>query len=231
MEKVKILGIAGSPRKNGNTTKMVEGALQGAMSVSGVETDLYELAGKKIGYCVSCYKCVEKGECVIKDDLQDIVKRYMEADGIIWGAPVYHMSIPASMKAVFDRMGCSVVSHYAGRGKDVPRLGKACGVLTNGYHRYGGQDFALNFMMNSCVLMNGVVVSGDKNTGSYVGAAACTGSPDLESKDVILKDEEGMRCAESVGRRVAEMARIIKVGISTLKNELPAEYFYTWEEV
>jgi multimeric flavodoxin WrbA len=229
MEKVKILGVSGSPRKNGNTTKLVQKGLEGAMTVPGIETEFYELAGKKIQYCIACYKCIEKGQCVIKDDLQDIVKKYMETDGILWGAPVYHMSVPASMKAVLDRLGNSVLAHYIRIGKDIPRFNKVCGVLTDGASRYGGQDLTLSFMVNSCVLMNGVVVSGDTMVGSYIGAAACTGGPDPLSKENILKDEEGMRCAESVGKRVAEMTRIVKTGLSALEKELPSEYFYKWE--
>lgn len=229
MQKLRILGIVGSPRKDGNTAKLVKKALEGAMTVSGIDTEFYELAGKKIQYCVACFKCLEKGQCVIKDDLQDIVKKYMDADGIIWGAPVYHMSVPASMKAVLDRLGNSVLAHYIRIGKDIPRFSKVCGVLTDGASRYGGQDLTLSFMVDSCVLMNGVVVSGDTMLGSYIGAAACTGGPDPLSKENVLKDEEGMRCAENVGKRVAEMTRIVKAGILALEKELPSEYSYTWE--
>ena len=70
MEKVKILGIVGSPRKNGNTVKLVERALDAAGAFPWVETDTYHVAGKKVGHCISCYKCMEKLECVIKDGLQ-----------------------------------------------------------------------------------------------------------------------------------------------------------------
>jgi multimeric flavodoxin WrbA len=72
MQKLKILGIGGSPRKNGNTTKMVQKALEAAANVEGVETELYELAGKKINYCIACYKCLEKGECAFDDPVNEI---------------------------------------------------------------------------------------------------------------------------------------------------------------
>jgi multimeric flavodoxin WrbA len=226
MEKVRILGVAGSPRKDGNTTKLVQKALEGAMTVSDVDTELYELAGKKIHHCLSCYKCMEKGQCIIEDDLQPFTERYMEADGIIWGAPVYHISIPASMKALFDRLGSMLSVHYFREGKDLPRFSKVCGVVTGGGHRYGGQELALSFMIGSSLLMNGVVVSGDTMLGSYIGAAACTSmGPSPIEKDNVLKDEEGLRCAASVGKRVAEMTWIVRSGISTLEKKLPGEYF------
>jgi len=62
MERVKMLGIVGSPRKNGNTAKLVAKALEAASAFPWVETDLFEVAGKKISHCVSCYKCMDKGQ-------------------------------------------------------------------------------------------------------------------------------------------------------------------------
>jgi multimeric flavodoxin WrbA len=89
MQVVEILGISDSPRKGANTAILVKKALEGAASVLGVKTEFYEMAGKKLHHCMGCLECSERGVCVFKDDLQDFIKRWMEADGIIWGAPVY----------------------------------------------------------------------------------------------------------------------------------------------
>jgi len=221
--------VAGSPRKDGNTTKLVERALEGAAAVEGVETELYQLAGKKIHHCISCYKCMEKGECVFDDDLMDFIDKYLEADGVIWGAPVYHMSVPASMKALLDRLGNLIICHYLHKGMGVPRFSKACGVVTNGGHRYGGQDLTLSFMIGSCLMLNGVVVSGETLMGSYIGAAAHSGQGmDAFAKDNILNDAEGLMCAEGVGKRVAETTLIITAGKVALGEKLPEEYSSEW---
>lgn len=234
MQKVKILCVAGSPRKNGNTTKLVKRALEGAMSVPGVETELYEMGGKKFHHCTGCLNCSETGVCVFKDDLPDFINRYMQADGIIWGSPIYHMSITGLMKNAIDRMGNSTLCNWVKRGLEIPRLSKVCGTLTVGAHRYGGQDLVNVFMINSSLVMNGVVVSGDTMLGNYIGAAANTGEVTLErlqSKEVVLEDEEGLKCAENLGKRVAEMTKIVKAGLLAMKDELPAEYFSVWEEI
>ena len=233
MQKAKVLGVVGSPRKNANTAKLVERALEGAMSVPGIETELYQRAGKKFHCCMGCYHCLETGGCVFKDDFQDFVRKYMEADGIIWGSPIYHMSITGLMKNVIDRLGNSTLCNWLKRGVDIPRLSKVCGTLTIGATRYGGQDLVNTCMIQSSLLMNGVAVSGDTILGNYIGAAAYTGviSPEqLRSKDVVLKDKEGMMCAENLGKRVAEMTKIVKAGIEAVKDELPSEYVYDWEE-
>lgn len=230
MEKVKILGIIGSPRKKGNTAKLVDKALEAAGAYPWVETDLFEVAGKKIGHCVSCYKCMEKGQCIIKDGLFDFHEKFIAADGILWGVPVYHMSVPSIVKALLDRFGNMTMMHYLALGKDVPRFSKVCGVLTNGASRYGGQDLTLSFLVNSCLLSNGIVVSGDTFADSYIGAAGWTGQmPNPLGEDNILQDEHAILSARSVAKRVAEMARIVKAGKAALGEELSDDYSYTWE--
>ncbi|HHY95292.1 MAG TPA: flavodoxin family protein [Firmicutes bacterium] len=234
MQTVKILGIVGSPRKNGNTAKLVKKALDAAAAVPGVETELYEMAGKDFHHCIACFRCLETGDCVFQDDLQGFVKKYLEADGVIWGAPVYHMAVPASMKAAIDRFGHCVICKYVTMGKEFPRFSKVCGVLTIGATRYGGQDMVMSFLVNSSLLMNGVVVSGDTIMGNYIGASGYTGGASAEqmtSKDVVLQDEEGLRCVTNLGKRVAEMTRIVKAGMLALRDELPPEYSYSWGEL
>lgn len=229
MEKINILGVVGSPRLKGNTYTYVETALESAASVFNVETELYELATKKIHHCIGCNTCMEKGNCVFDDDFQEFVVKFYQADGIIWGAPVYHMSVPASMKALLDRLGQMLLMHYLGKGSDVPRFSKVCGVLTNGGHRNGGQDLVLSFLLNSCLMMNGVVVSGDTIPGNYIGAAGWTGTgPDPLSKDNARHDIEGISSSRFLGQRVAEMTSIVKAGMFSMKDNLPREYFYEW---
>jgi len=227
MERVKMLGIVGSPRKNGNTAKLVAKALEAASAFPWVETDLFEVAGKKISHCVSCYKCMDKGQCVIKDGLYEFSEKWMAADGILWGVPVFHMSVPSVVKALLDRFANAAMWHYLKQGREVPRFCKAVGVLTNGASRYGGQDLTLSYLANSAILMKGIVVSGDTLSDSYIGAAAWTGQPpEVLAEDNILKDEHGIICAQNVARRVAEMARIVKAGKAALGEELPSEYSY-----
>jgi multimeric flavodoxin WrbA len=234
MQNVKILGIVGSPRKNGNTAKLVARALEGAKGVPGVEVEFYEMAGRKIHHCTGCLKCLDTGACAFKDDFQDFVRQYLQADGVIWGAPVYHMSVPANMKAAIDRLGNAVFCNFLSRGKDIPRFGKVCGVLTIGATRYGGQDLVMSFLVNSSLLMNGIVVSGDTIMGDYIGATGYTGGPSAEqlrSKDVVLQDTEGLQCVENLGKRVAETTRLVKSGFEVMEKEMPSEYFYSWEEL
>lgn len=230
MKQVKVLGISGSPRKDGNTTALVRKALEGAASVHNVATELYQLAGKKVHHCIACFKCLEKGRCIIEDDLQEIVDKYMAADGIIWGAPVYFVHLPASMKAVIDRLGNSLATRYVVQGGDIPRLCKVGGAVTGGAHRNGGQDLVLSYLNDCNLILNGFSVSGDTVTGSYIGSAAYAGGKDPIGKENVLYDSEGLHTALTTGQRVAEATKIVQAGITALGEELPSEYRYTWEE-
>lgn len=240
MEKVIILGVSGSPRKNANTAKLINKALEGAAGVPGVETEFYEMAKKRYHHCTGCYHCLKTGQCIYKDDFQEFVKSYFQADGIIWGAPVYHMAVPGSMKAMLDRFSNALLANSLKRSRSFPRFNKVCGVLTVGAVRYGGQDMVCSFLVNSSLMMNNIAVAGDTSLGNYIGAVGYVGVPTpepidrikrLKSRDVVLHDEKGLELAANLGKRVAEITRIVKAGMSALRKELPGEYFPAWEDL
>ncbi|MFP4194538.1 MAG: flavodoxin family protein [Desulfosalsimonas sp.] len=99
---MKILGIACSPRKEGNTELLMREALAAAES-KGAETELILAADKNISPCDACGACIEEGICVVDDDMQEVYKKLEEADGIIFGTPVYFLNVSAQAKAVIDR--------------------------------------------------------------------------------------------------------------------------------
>ena len=99
---MKILGLSCSPRKQGNTESLLGEALQGAQQ-EGAEVELYSVSGKNIEPCDGCRVCNTKGECHIKDDMQDLYNKLLGADGIIFATPVYFYSMTAQAKAIIDR--------------------------------------------------------------------------------------------------------------------------------
>jgi len=69
----------------------------------GAETELLTIWGKNIKPCDGCYSCAKTGKCHIKDDMQEIYLKLLEADGIIWGTPVYFFDVTAQAKILIDR--------------------------------------------------------------------------------------------------------------------------------
>lgn len=99
----KVLILSGSPRKNGNSDLLCDAFLKGATE-AGNQTEKIFIHSKKIGFCNACYYCKNHaGECVIKDDMTEILDKMQEADVIVMASPVYFYSIDAQMKAVIDR--------------------------------------------------------------------------------------------------------------------------------
>ena len=103
---MKVIGLNGSPRKQGNTGYLVRYALE-QLENKGIETEYIDLIDYNLGQCTGCYKCVEAKKCVIQDDFLEIFDKMVEADGILLGSPSYHSSMTPMLKAVLDRAGFS----------------------------------------------------------------------------------------------------------------------------
>jgi multimeric flavodoxin WrbA len=105
---MKIVGFVGSPRKGGNTETCVDEILKGAAE-KGAETKLYNIAHMNIKPCQGCMACMAKGNCIVDDDFQQVVKEINSSDAIVIGSPVYMGQMSAQTKAMFDRL-CSYIN-------------------------------------------------------------------------------------------------------------------------
>jgi multimeric flavodoxin WrbA len=98
----KILGVVGSPRKNGNTHILVSKILEGAAE-EGVAGDLVLLGGMTIRQCDGCHACWQGKPCSKNDDMNDVYPKIAQSDAIIFGTPVYWYGPTALMKGFIDR--------------------------------------------------------------------------------------------------------------------------------
>ena len=81
-----VLGLAGSPRRNGNTEILLDEALAGARE-AGAETEKIVLCTLKYSPCISCGSCEKTGRCVLQDDMQMVNERIIAADALIFATP------------------------------------------------------------------------------------------------------------------------------------------------
>ena len=110
---MKVLTILGSPRENGNTNSVLTW-LEDELKKNGHEVDRANVAGKKIGGCLSCYKCQGPDvefECAQRDDGTEILDKLKTVDAIVVGTPLYCWSFPGQVKCLIDRM-LSQGKHY-----------------------------------------------------------------------------------------------------------------------
>ena len=99
---LKVLGIAGSPRRGGNTDLLLAEVMRGAAS-RGAKIKTIILNDLKIAPCQHCDACLETGRCQIEDDMQMIYDELTQADRIVLASPVQFMGVTAQTKAMIDR--------------------------------------------------------------------------------------------------------------------------------
>ena len=112
---MKALFVNGSPRKNWNTHKMLESAMQGAKD-AGAECELVHLYDQPFKGCVSCFACKLKnakthGLCAFKDALTPILEKALASDVLVAGSPVY-FSYPTGMfRSFIERLLFPIMSY------------------------------------------------------------------------------------------------------------------------
>ncbi len=104
---MKVIAFNGSARKQGNTA-MLLGLVLDELKNEGIETELYNLAGKTLKGCIACYKCFKNKDrrCSVCDDsINECIEKMEAADGILLGSPTYFADVSAGMKALIERSG------------------------------------------------------------------------------------------------------------------------------
>lgn len=108
---MKVIGINGSARKDGNTSLLIK-AVFAELEAEGIETDLVQLHGKALEPCKACFGCGGKRQCVVKTDyFNECFAKMVEADGMVLGSPVYSADVTAGMKAFLERAGVVVATN------------------------------------------------------------------------------------------------------------------------
>ena len=103
---MKIIAINGSHKgKNGNTDVMVRAFLKGAEE-AGAEIENIYLSEKNINHCKACNACWFKnpGHCIIKDDMEEILNKFLNADISILATPLYFSNISSMLATFMDRL-------------------------------------------------------------------------------------------------------------------------------
>ena len=105
---MKVIAVNGSPRRNWNTAKLCQAALEGAAS-AGAETELVHLESLTFKGCISCYRCHSVKEydtetCYYKDELSPLLGKCISADAIIIGSPVYYGFTTGDVRAFMERL-------------------------------------------------------------------------------------------------------------------------------
>ena len=200
---MKALGINGSHRRGGHTSKMLDLVLE-VIQTADVETELLELTEFNIRRCVACNRCLRNPECSIQDDDMALLAEKMEAaDAIIIGSPVYFCSVTSLLKTFMDRTRWMHMHRN-------PLDGKIGAALTHAALRNGGQELT-QIVIERFLLAHGLYVVEARENGfpRYNLGPMGTLFDSLEGDTIRWKkgpldDELTVRMCRILGRKILE---------------------------
>ncbi|TGC09153.1 flavodoxin family protein [Methanolobus halotolerans] len=99
---MKVVGFAGSPRKDGNTDVLVQQVLDGAME-AGADVEKFYINDMNIKGCQGCNYCRSVDGCKIDDDMTKAYEALRDADGFVFGSPIYFFQLTGQMRQFIDR--------------------------------------------------------------------------------------------------------------------------------
>ena len=188
---MKIIGINGSPRREGNTSHMLATLFE-TLNAEGIETELLQVGGTDIRGCRSCYACIRNKDrhCSSTGDVfNDIFEKLVAADGMVLASPTYFADITPELKALIDRAGFvsrangGLFRHKVGAGVISLRRG-------GGIHAYD----TINHLFQICQMF--IVGSTYWNLG-FGGREG----------DEVLQDNEGLENMRDLGHSMALLLR------------------------
>jgi multimeric flavodoxin WrbA len=148
---LRVLGIMGSPRIKGNTDLLLDEALRGAQS-QGAEMEKITVDKLKIAPCREYYGCLRDGNCVIRDDMDDIYPKLLEADGIIVASPMFFYGLTSQVKALIDRCQALWARKYILK-QDLPDSGRKGAFIavgaTRGKKLFDGSIMTVKYFFQS----------------------------------------------------------------------------------
>lgn len=189
-----IIGLNGSPRADGNTAFLLNLALKKART-EGAKTELIHvaaiLASQKNPFCRACASPCP-GTCYHGSELERAYGQLAEADGIIFGSPVYFGTVSAQLKAFWDKT--------RKLRSDQALINTVGAAVTVGAARFGGQETTLKALFDM-MLVQGMIIIGDGHRSGDAGhQGGCAQQPAVE-------DENAAKRVLLLARRMVEVAR------------------------
>lgn len=192
---MKVLMLNGSPKSNGNTyTALLEIGKQ--LNKENIEYEIVQIGGAPMRDCIGCGRCTENG-CIFSDGgVNEFIAKAKEADGFVFGTPVYYAHPSGRILSFLDR-----VFYSGGRAfKFKPAASVAVA-------RRSGTTASFD-CLNKYFGISQMPVAGSTYWNNVHGAVP----------GEVSFDEEGMRTMRNLARNLAWMIRCFDAG---KKNGIP----------
>lgn len=212
--------INGSPRRKGNTAEVLEKALDGVRSIlPTAETGLVHLSDFNVAGCRSCFACKRKGgssygRCAVRDDLAPLLEKLADADGIIFGSPIYFMGVSAGLRALLERLLFPFGVYDAAYSSLAPKRMPTAFVYTMNVTEAGMAEFKLPALLSPLENFVGRIFSAPEilpvcDTVQFDDYSKYAAERFSEADKKRHREEhfpEDLRRAFALGRRMAERA-------------------------
>jgi len=180
----------GSPRRKGNTDLLLDEALKGAES-QGAETEKIIVDRLEIAPCREYYGCLRDGNCVIRDDMDWIYPKLIDADVVIVASPIFFYGLTSQVKALIDRSQALWARRYILK-QDLPDSGRRGALIsvgaTSGKRLFDGAILTVKYFFKSI----GV---------EYAGELLVRG---VDKRGEIKEHPTALKDAFELGRRLAQ---------------------------
>lgn len=210
---IRILAIAGTPVKEGNTEALLKEALSVTSSDPKVQTEIFNLSGLQIAGCQHCNWCLKNQTpekfCTLSDGMDGIYPALLQADAIILATPVHIGRMSGIMANLIDRMRVFVYGNlHRGELKD-----KVGGVLVVAFLRHGGLETTLSILNSTFALFNMIPVG---RGGLALSSLDGKGKVIKGTRHMVMEDSLGLASAKQVIERAVELAKIVQAGKKAL---------------
>lgn len=186
---MKVLMLNGSPHANGNAYVALH-EMEEVFHKEGIETEIDQIGVKPIRDCIGCGKCTDKG-CIFDDDIcNDFLKKAKEADGFVFGSPVYYAHPSGRILSLLDR------AFYCG-GRAFAF--KPCASVT--VARRAGTSTSFD-VLNKYATISNMIVVGSSYWNNVFG----------RKQGEAVQDLEGLQTMRNLAMNMAYLMKCLKAG-------------------
>ena len=189
----RVLCIAGSPRRYGNSERLLDALIAGVQAAGG---EAIKLVAKDagVGVCLGCNACSKDGRCIQRDGMDEVFVALDSADAIVVASPVFFATVPAVLKTLLDRCQPYWVRRYILK-EPRPAAKRPGAILLVGG---GGDPYGTGCALNPIKSVFAVLSVAADHVLEVVG-------PDKPGD--IVSQPDALQRAEEIGRQLVDAAR------------------------
>ena len=192
---MKVMMLNGSWNPSGSTGAGLK-IMAKVFAQQGIETETFCLGTKPVQDCIACGKCGELKRCVFDTDaVNGFAKKAQDADGFVFGTPVYYAHPSGRILSVLDRV------FFSSRGPDGKWRFQHKPAAAIVVARRGGTATAYD-VMNKYFGISNMIAVGSTYWNNFHAL----------SPDEVPKDAEGVQTLENIALNMSWLIKCLKAG-------------------